>query len=1015
MANNNPIKVDLDRFENNIKDIREVSREIIADNTVCDEPAKFIADNPIIQDYCDFHNEILDLLKTFKKENELFTDRLSEIGENYRAMNDTATQRISADKVEHNAMPVSSKTQTGSSLNAPVSSMPKLEGGFRASYKTGDAKVDAEVDALFDEYGEDLSGLIGCPLTVWDEFSETRKKALAQIYYTDMNLVTTQYPANAVRLNAILTMLQSTETYSTKAFDQDKLDELDRLIPKGSSNARSLIGLMKQMNQSQVAGFDGYNHISIEQTIEGIRFVLSDGMSESDIGEEIGFYKYPIDLYADYLTEDEAVNNEIKTLFLNYGEDLYGLAYEALNQPAFGCISDYWDNLSIEKRKAIARVFYIDMNRIIDERSDDVERVESILTLFQNGGDATGMAFNVDDLNELKGLIYGNGNIFMDVEKKLSYAGYDSTLDVLEKMATMPVLEKTDFENLATMPVHNGLPQGPVKIRQTSSGVTFSIVVNISKEINTEKELGLYFDQARSKEYLNNILNFDPNAFSHFMSITGMDMEEAADYICTCVNSDDLYFMTGLLQTDDKYQFIIDSNPPSFMSCGTALKFADYTNILLGLSMENGNDSVCKQEYINVINAILENQSSHEDLYPDEFENMEGYRTLLDLICTYSLIDSDMENRIAWATANLEVRNELGLESQGGISIDRDEIEKRLAVVNMNATVWTRVTDYYSSLNYGADPKISGYDLWDSNKIELVSLSGGKIECFNGDYNQAQNYVGSAILKEAYADMIEDESMIPMKMATDVATAFLTATCPEFGIPASLIAALAFNDSKGAIGTVAKGAGEYSDSKICNGSIDAVNTLVNGGIDLCNLDKKYEEQVEQTLNDYLFNFGGSYTANGIRVIEYANMCELLRMNYMGVNELYGLGIDDYPTYDADNEEDKTKYGKILKGVKEKFSTIIPILDIKRQKYSDNEIESAVNLILFGSDCSTSDKTGNDSVYKNIFEIPVDLRYQCFYEISDKAQYYPGSTSKQIDMITEFNKATGNIFVSEGDD
>ena len=150
------------------------------------------------------------------------------------------------------------------------------------------------------------------------------------------------------------------------------------------------------------------------------------------------------------------------------------------------------------------------------------------------------------------------------------------------------------------------------------------------------------------------------------------------------------------------------------------------------------------------------------------------------------------------------------------------------------------------------------------------------------------------------------------------------------------------------------------------------------------------------------------------MIEYANMCELLRMNYMGVNELYGLGIDDYPTYDTDNEEDKTKYGRILKDVKKAFSTKTYILGIKRQKYSDNEIESAVNLILFGSDCSISDKTGNDSVYKNIFEIPVDLRYQCFYEISDKAQYYPGSTSKQIDMITEFNKATGNIFVSEGD-
>ena len=46
---------------------------------------------------------------------------------------------------------------------------------------------------------------------------------------------------------------------------------------------------------------------------------------------------------------------------------------------------------------------------------------------------------------------------------------------------------------------------------------------------------------------------------------------------------------------------------------------------------------------------------------------------------------------------------------------------------------------------------------------------------------------------------------------------------------------------------------------------------------------------------------------------------------------------------------------------------------------------------------------------------VDLRYQCFYEISDKAQYYPGSKSQKIDMKTEFNKATGNILFCEGDD
>ena len=998
MANNNPIKIDLDKFDGHVKAIRGVGERVVDDNLTCPEPSEFMAGNPIMHEYYEMQKAIIEIRKMKKAATLLLADRLQEISDNHRAINESATRRISADKVEHNNMPVSTKAQTGSSLNAPVSTIPKLEGGFSSSYKTGDAEVDAEIDALFEEYGEDLSGLIGCPLTVWDEFSETRKKALAQIYYTDMNLVTTQYPADAVRLKGILTMLQSTETYSTKAFDQDKLDELDRLIPKGSSNARSIIGLMKQMNQSQVAGFDGYNDISIEQTIEGIRFVLSGGLSESDKGEEIGFYKYQIGgchyLYADYLTEDEAVNNELKKLFKDYGADFDGLADEVLSQLRLGDLSDYWDDLSIEKRKAIARVFYIDMNRIIDERSDDVGRMESILTLFQNGGEVTGMAFNVDDLNELKGLIYGNGNIFTDVEKKLSFAGYDSTLDVLEKMATMPMLEE-----ISSMPDHRlGFPISRVKIKQTDSGVNFSVLSGN----NQEEEIGLYFDQNRSKEYLNNILKRDPSAFSHFTSITGMDMEEAADYICTCVNSDDLNFMTELLKTDGTYKFIVDYDPRTKLSCGTALKFADYTNLILSSSMNRENVEGNKQEYVNLINSVLENQSSCDEPYPPEYKNDYEYRTLLELIGAYSFIDADMENRIAWATADLEVRNELGLDSYGFTSVDKDKIEERLAVVNMNATVWTRVTDYYSSLNNGTDPKISGYDLWDSNKIELVSLSGEKIECFNGDYNQAQNYVGSAILKEAYANMIEDESKIPMKMAMDAATAFVTATRPEIGIPASFIAALAFNDSKGEIGAVAKGVGKFSDSKKYSGSIDAVNTLVKGGIDLCNLDEKYEEQVEQTLNDYLFNFGGSYTANGIQVIEYANMCELLRMNYMGVNELYGLGI---------NEE---KSESIIENLKDDFSTETYILRIDKQKYSDDEIKCALDLILFGSGCTANDKTEEGTMYKNIFEIPVDLRYQCFYEISEEAQCYPGTTNQKINMITEYNKATGNILVSEGD-
>ncbi|SCY51910.1 hypothetical protein SAMN02910370_02876, partial [Lachnospiraceae bacterium XPB1003] len=187
---------------------------------------------------------------------------------------------------------------------------------------------------------------------------------------------------------------------------------------------------------------------------------------------------------------------------------------------------------------------------------------------FQNGGDATGMAFNVDDLNELKGLIYGNGNIFMDVEKKLSYAGYDSTLDVLEKMATMPT--------------HICLPVGRVNIKQTDCGVTFSLVNKFK-----ENEMGCYFDQTRSIEYLDALSKNKPNAFSHFNSITGLDKTETVKYISACVNSDDLTIMTGLLLNDGEYDFIRMFNSPSNVSSGCAYLFAEYTSTVLGDSFEN--------------------------------------------------------------------------------------------------------------------------------------------------------------------------------------------------------------------------------------------------------------------------------------------------------------------------------------------------------------------------------------------------------------------------------------------
>ena len=167
----------------------------------------------------------------------------------------------------------------------------------------------------------------------------------------------------------------------------------------------------------------------------------------------------------------------------------------------------------------------------------------------------------------------------------------------------------------------------------------------------------------------------------------------------------------------------------------------------------------------------------------------------------------------------------------------------------------------------------------------------------------------------------------------------------------------------------------------------------------------YEKEIENELNDFLFDYGGSYTANGIQVIEYANMCEILRMNYMGVNDLYGLGIDN------------DIYSGIFKDVKQDFTTETIILHSEKQKYSDAEITSALRLILFGNGSLNDDNTvikseqRNNTLFNNISDIPADLRYQCFDKISRKTQNYPGSKNK-IDIKTEFNIAVGNIYVNE---
>ena len=329
MGNNNPIKIDLDKFDGHVKAIRGVGERVVDDNLTCPEPSVFMAGNPIMQEYYEMQKAIIEIRKMKKAATLLLADRLQEISDNHRAINESATRRISADKVEHNNMPVSSKTQTGSSLNAPVSTMPKLEGGFLATYKTGNSAVDAEIEALFTTYGEDLSGLKDEHyLQLWDELSDDRKKALARIYYMDMNSYIMDYSNKGERLENILSLMQDPSGLGDgTAFSTKRLNELEgMIIPDCNCVAKDVIEKLKTFPFNvETGGLNGL--VKIQQTGPGVAFYVQDYEGNEF---ELGFYTNQY-RSLNYLTNLSKSNPGCLDLFKDLTGYSYGEMAEYLN------------------------------------------------------------------------------------------------------------------------------------------------------------------------------------------------------------------------------------------------------------------------------------------------------------------------------------------------------------------------------------------------------------------------------------------------------------------------------------------------------------------------------------------------------------------------------------------------------------------------------------------------------------------------------------------------------------
>ncbi|OQA27379.1 MAG: hypothetical protein BWY61_00187 [Firmicutes bacterium ADurb.Bin354] len=631
-----------------------------------------------------------------------------------------------------------------------------------------------------------------------------------------------------------------------------------------------------------------------------------------------------------------------------------------------------WDNFSEEVKCAIACVYTVDMNNAVDNYSDQLDRLENILTLFQNGGESVNMAFNSERL--------------CDLEKYISDPDC-SAMDVLAKMRTMPFIDETGIDAF-----------GHIRIRQNSNSITFSKVYDEIPEKDIREKvqpLGLYMDYSRSYDYLVSIEKQEPGAFNYFKKVTGLGMEDMAGYVQTSVNTQDLNLIMGLLTSEKGYSFLSDVIP-STISSGCALKLADYSNLLLELSVENDQDDDLKNEYLNFVNAVLNNNNKYID-YQSEII---GGATLLDMMCTNTLIDSDLINKMGWATAYYEYQIETGQISGDGININEEEIEKVMGAANMNASVWAMIRNAYNEENADSDkmdnesvPYISfdssnPNNSWDFSVV-MLNYNGSSgiqaMDCINDDGIIGMAAAGNNNVKSAREKVLKAEREFPYKLAAD---AIICIVPKGVGVPIQAITSIAFGDLKSGISTVGKIPGTYDPSSAIAGKAGStVATLINDFIGYSKIDDDYYADISLSLDYSALQLGSSYTPNGIQVTEYRNMLELTRLNYEGCKNLYQIDFTE----------------KTIQDLKLKVQS-----DFVKDKYTDEEVENAINLIYFGETEARESHGEADFEYDNFFQIPADLRMVCINEINSSLH------NQNINLIDEFREAV-NPELNEEDD
>ncbi|SCY51883.1 hypothetical protein SAMN02910370_02874 [Lachnospiraceae bacterium XPB1003] len=288
-----------------------------------------------------------------------------------------------------------------------------------------------------------------------------------------------------------------------------------------------------------------------------------------------------------------------------------------------------------------------------------------------------------------------------------------------------------------------------------------------------------------------------------------------------------------------------------------------------------------------------------------------------------------------------------------------------------------------------------------------IETSTGKeisFGCFDG--TEAISSVVSDSFSNSYDEMIREKENIPKKLMIDAATSVINVACPEVGIPVSLLVSVVSDDKKGQISYAGKLMNNAIDSKVYRSMLNCGVTVAKDAVDFYKIDDNLVNDRCEMEDIASCLLGGSKTGYGIQVVEYSNMYELLRIDYLGVNECYQLNIPEENLWTVrGNVKTDCTGGK----------------NNDKQEFNDEEICNAILLIMYGEDGAKNKVILNpdnseekmawseNCNYHSLFDIPLELRIYCLCRIQ-KLQQYDDNGNYSLDeknIIDEFNAAVGN--------